>query len=101
MQKKLLHTLSRSRVKTIHVFFVNTNNEATRQLICKKEKSHFLMKYDKLEIFQSIKIVVSIFIHPVIFKIAQNVKKKKMIEVERISLITRQVYVLNDQFVKD
>lgn len=59
------------------------------------------MKYDKLEIFQSIKIVVSIFIHPVIFKIMQSVKKNKMIEVERISLITRQVYVLNDQFVKD
>lgn len=59
------------------------------------------MKYDKLEIFQSIKIVVSIFIHPVIFKIMQSVKKNKMIEVERISVITRQVYVLNDQFVKD
>lgn len=59
------------------------------------------MKYDKLEIFQSIKIVVSIFIHPVIFKIMQSVKKNKMIEVERISLITRQVYVLNDQFIKD
>lgn len=52
------------------------------------------MKYDKLEIFQSIKIVVSIFIHPVIFKIAQNVKKKKnkTIEVGRVSVITRQVY---------
>lgn len=59
------------------------------------------MKYDKLEIFQSIKIVVSIFIHPLIFKIMQSVKKNKMIEVERISVITRQVYVLNDQFVKD
>ena len=56
LQKKLLHTLSRSRVKTIHVFFVNTNT-TTRQLICKKEKSHFLMKYDKLEIFQSIVIL--------------------------------------------
>ena len=72
------------------------------------------MKYNKLEIFQpivlgfSIKIVsiLLLTIYPEIFKIAQNIKNKmyEITQVRRISVITRQVYVLNDrhnQFVKD
>lgn len=44
--------------------------------------------------------------YPEIFKIAQNIKNKmyEITQVRRISVITRQVYVLNDrhnQFVKD